>query len=182
MTWEALTAVATAFTGVVIVATVVVGARQLRLTRDTLDQLRRATQLEGTTRVMDDFMGPEFREARMFVTHELPAKMKDEAFRATISHMGSGDALVHKELTVLRTLERVGSYIKYGLLDGDIIYDVFSPVVMSMWERLQPVIEIHRREGGEGYWENFEYFYRAARRWHASQNSKAEYLKRSNFK
>jgi hypothetical protein len=80
MSWEALTAIATAFTGIVIAATVVVGARQLSLTRDTLDELRRATQLEGTMRVLDDLMGPEFRAAMLFVTNELPQKCKTNRF------------------------------------------------------------------------------------------------------
>jgi hypothetical protein len=181
MTWEALTAIATAFTGIVIAATVVVGARQLRLTRDTLDELRRATQLEGTMRVLDDLMGPDFRAAMLFVTNQLPAKMQEPSFRGTVSRMGAEDAETHKELTVLRTLERVGSYIKYGLLDGDVIYDVSIPVFITMWESLQPVIEIHRRERGEGFWENFEYLYRAAKRWREQSHTEADYLKDLKF-
>ena len=181
MSWEALTAMATAFTGIVIAATVVVGARQLRLTRDTLEELRRATQLEGTMRVLDDIMGPEFRAAMVFVANELPLRMQDESFRATVSRMGAEDAAIHKELTVLRTLERVGSYIKYGLLDGDVIYDVSIPVLISMWEKLQPVIEIHRRERGEGFWENFEYLYRASLAWRERSHSNDDYLKNLDF-
>jgi uncharacterized protein DUF4760 len=181
MTWEAVTALATAFTGVVIAATVVVGARQLRLTRDTLDELRRATQLEGTMRVLDDLMGPEFRAAMLFVTNELPLKMGNEAFRSTVSRMGAEDAATHQELTVLRTLERVGSYIKYGLLDGDVIYDVSIPVFINMWESLQPVIQIHRRERGEGFWENFEYLYRAGNAWRERSHAEEGYLKNLKF-
>jgi hypothetical protein len=181
MSWEALTAVATAFTGIVIAATVVVGARQLSLTRDTLDELRRATQLEGTMRVLDDLMGPEFRGAMLFVTNELPQKMQDESFRATVSRMGAEDSETHKELVVLRTLERVGSYIKYGLLDGDVIYDVSIPVLIAMWEKLQPVIRIHRRDRGEGFWENFEYLYRAAKRWRERSHTEEGYLKNLDF-
>ena len=180
MSWEALTAIATAFTGIVIAATVVVGSRQLRLTRDTLDELRRATQLEGTMRVLDDIMGPEFRAAMLFVANELPRKMEDESFRATVSRLGAEDSAVHKELTVLRTLERVGSYIKYGLLDGDVIYDVSVPVFIGMWESLQPVIEIHRRERGAGFWENFEYLYRAGLRWREASHGE-DYLKNLKF-
>ena len=181
MSWEAVTAIATAFTGAVIAATVVVGARQLRLTRDTLDELRRATQLEGTMRVLDDIMGSEFRDAMRFVTNDLPAKMQEEPFRATVSRIGAEDSATHKELTVLRTLERVGSYIKYGLLDGDVIYDVSIPVFISAWECLQPVIEIHRRERGEGFWENFEYLYRASIRWREQSRKDEGYLKNLKF-
>jgi len=181
MTWEALSAIATAFTGIVIAATVVVGARQLRLTRDTLDQLRRATQLEGTMRIMDDLMSPEFREAQRFVINDLPVKLNEPDFLATISRMGAWDPSVHKEITVLRTFERIGSYIKYGLLEGDVIYDVNGPII-GMWEKLQPVVKIHRAERGEGFWENFEYLYNAAERWRFDVHGKEEYLrKRADF-
>lgn len=181
MTWEALTAIATAFTGLVIAATVVVGARQLRLTRDTLDELRRATQLEGTMRILDDLMGPEFRESMVFVANELPRKMQEEGFRATVSRMGAEDTAVHKELIVLRTLERVGVYIKYGLLDGEVIYDVSLPVFISLWTSLQPVIEIHRRDRGEGFWENFEYLYRSAVAWHDKAHANEAFFKNLDF-
>ena len=177
MTWEALTAIATAFTGLVIASTVIVGARQLRLTRDTLDQLRRATQLEGTMRVMDYLIAPEFREAQRFVMNDLASKLKEPEFLATVPRLGAEDANVHKEITVLRTFERIGSYIKYGLLDGDVIYDISIPIICAMWERLQPVVKIHRAERGVGFWENFEYLYGAAARWRSQVHSETEYLR-----
>jgi len=42
--WEAVTAIGTVFTGLVILVTVLVGQRQLRATVDQLQQLRRASQ------------------------------------------------------------------------------------------------------------------------------------------
>lgn len=47
MGWDAIGAIAAGVTAAIIAATVIVGIRQLRLTRDTLEHLRRATQLEG---------------------------------------------------------------------------------------------------------------------------------------
>src|ERR1700692_2244898 len=79
--WEALTAIATAITAVVIAATVVVGYRQIRLTRDQLEHLRRSTQLDGTMKAFAEFDTPEFRQARLFVENEFPARMQQQRFR-----------------------------------------------------------------------------------------------------
>src|SRR5947209_15698469 len=148
MTWEALTAIATAFTGLVIGATVIVGARQLRLTRDTLDHLRRATQLEGAMKILDDITQPEFREAVRFVGNELPEKMNEPAFREELKTVGLADSNRHKELIVLRTFERVGVFVKLGLLDSGIIYDFAIPVIVATWQNLEEVVAIHRQAGG----------------------------------
>src|SRR5690348_9536417 len=71
MTWEAVSALAAVFTGLIIAATVIVGVRQLRLTQETLEHLRRATQLEGAMKIYADLNSPEFRESQLFVLNDL---------------------------------------------------------------------------------------------------------------
>jgi len=75
--WDAVTAISTAVTAVVIAATVVVGYRQIRLTGDQLQHLRRSTQLDGTMKLFAELSTPEFRAARLFVENELAARMQD---------------------------------------------------------------------------------------------------------
>jgi hypothetical protein len=53
--WEIVSAVATALTGIIILVTVVLGSHQLRVTNRQLEQLQRATQLEGTMKIFEDF-------------------------------------------------------------------------------------------------------------------------------
>lgn len=158
MNWEAVTAIGTVFTGLVILVTVILGRRQL-------DQLRRATQLEGTIAVFAELDGPAQSEARRFVQFELPARMKDEKFRGEVVLVGAADESVHKELLVLRTFERIGAYINEGLLEGSLFHRVASGRILGMWRCLGDVVEVHRESLGPWVWENFERLYRDTLRW-----------------
>lgn len=177
MTWEAISAIATAFTGVVIAATVLVGIRQLRLTRDTLDHLRRATQLDGAMQIFADLNTPQFRESQHFILRELALRMDEPEFREAVAHVGMADSRVHKELHLMRTFERIGAYVRNGLIDGNIIYDVSLPVIVGSWEELAEVVEIHRKSLGDGMWENFEYLYVGGKSW-KQQNRPQSYMRR----
>ncbi len=160
MTWEALTAVGTMLSALVIAVTVLLTARQLRITTQQLDHLRRATQLEGAMSIFADLSSPAFSEAQRFVTTELEQLMHDADFKKGVPLAGRADLTVHKEILFMRTWERIGAYVKHGLLDGEIIYDVALPVIKAGWDRLQDVIAIHREVIGPAMWENFEFIYK----------------------
>jgi hypothetical protein len=81
MSWEAITAIGSIGTGVVIFLTVIFARRQVELTRQQLHQLRQATQLEGAIAIYAELESQRVEAARMFVLLELPAKMKDPVFR-----------------------------------------------------------------------------------------------------
>jgi len=176
MTWEAVAAIATAISALVIAATVFVGIRQVRLTRDTLEQLRRATQLEGAMQIFADLNTPEFRESHYFIRNDLKVRMRsDPVFFETVKRVGIADSKVHQELLVMRTFERIGAYVRNGLIDGAIIYDVALPVIVSCWEELADVIRIHREAAGIGLWENFEYLYHEGKKWMQRERTEAHF-------
>ena len=163
--WEAITALATLGTGIAIVLTVLLGIRQLRLTGAHLAHLRRATQLEGAMKIFDDFFAPEFRSAMRFVINDLQKRMEDPEFRAGVSLIGAADDNVHKELSVLRSFERVGTFVKNGLIDGPIIYDLLLSVIFTTWDSLAEVVAIHRGIMGPALWENYEFLYNEGKHW-----------------
>jgi len=164
--WEAVTAISTLGTGVAIVLTVLLGIRQLRLTSAHLAHLRRATQLEGAMKIFDDIFSPPFREAMRFVLSDLSERMHDPSFKDETAHVGMADDKVHKELTVMRSFERIGTYVKNGLIDGPIIYDLVLPVIVSTWEALAEIVRIHRASYGQGLWERYEFLYRDGNQWY----------------
>jgi hypothetical protein len=51
VSWEALTAVASLFSSVVVLAAVLVAMRQVRVGAQQVEHLRKATQLEGTMKI-----------------------------------------------------------------------------------------------------------------------------------
>jgi len=166
--WGAITALSTAATAAIIAATVIVGVRQVRLTGVQLDNLRRATQLEGLMKIFDDLHNPTYLRARRFVATDLYKKLTDPVFRDEVS-LGiiwtKNPDEIHEELFVLRTFETIGSTVRHGLLDADAVLDTIAPSVIVPWEHLREVIEMQRAAMHPRMWENFEYLNTLASQW-----------------
>lgn len=166
--WGAVTALATAASAAIIAVTVVVGFHQVRLTRVQLDNLRRATQLDGLMKVFDDLHSPTYLRARRFVATDLYKKLTDPVFREEVS-LGiiwtKNPDEIHEELFVLRTYEAIGSTIRHGLLDADAVLDSIAPSVIASWEHLREVIKLQRVGIHARMWENFEYLNSLAVAW-----------------
>lgn len=156
--WEALAAIGSIASAVVIALTVVLGTRQLV-------QLRRAHQFEATRTVLLELVEPAFIDAYRFVWLELTDKLADNAFRHELGRIGLVDEKVHKEIILLRAFERIGTYVRNGLVDGNVVYPLYAPRVVSSWELLAPIIAVYREVGGIPFFENFEYLYQDCRRW-----------------
>ncbi len=170
--WEAVSAVATALTAVVILVTVVLGSHQLRITNEQLKQLKRATQLEGTMRIFEVLRGPQFAEALHFVSTEFAERMKDERFRDEAERAGV-DVSVHKERFVMRTYEEIGTYVRYGLLSGEPFFEYGGGVVIDAWDRLSDVVAASRSHGNAQLWVNFEYLSDHARTYFTKMGARA---------
>jgi hypothetical protein len=147
--WEALTAIGTIASAVVIAVTVVMAARQVKLTTDQLEQTRRATQFEAA---------------------RSPARLQDEEFFRGIAEIGLADDAVHQELYLLRALERIGPYVRFGLCDGEIIYGTYQARIIVSWELLKDVVAIHRQIAGPQFWVNAQYLYDDCVRWLSANN------------
>lgn len=159
ISWEAVTAIGTLFSGLVIAVTVVLGLRQLF-------QLRRATQLDGTMRIYAAFADPKFIEARSFVFAELPARMKDPAFVAELRSYPRISVEKHPELIVLNFLNMVGSLVRQGSLDGASVYEYAQYTIVRSWEILKDVVREQRVGCDNPYmWGMAELLYDNARDW-----------------
>ena len=167
LSWEAVSALAAVISALVVVGTVIIGVRQVRVAAQQVDALRRATQLEGTMTVFASLDSPELRSATEFVLNDLTNRIQDAAFRAEVPGLGLVDTAAHPETTVLRTFEDLGNYVKHGLVDGEVLLDSFAPVIIATWECLRGtgVIAIHRAARGDLLWENYERLYDAAVVW-----------------
>jgi len=123
MNWEAVGAISTAFTGLVILVTAIYAARQVQALNEQsralgtqIEHLRRATQLDGTLAVFEEIFSPNFLGAYRFVMHEFDERMKDDDFHAAALAPAPDDE-THKELQILRHMERIGTLIKNDLLE-----------------------------------------------------------------
>ena len=165
--WDALTAVSTAITALVIGATVIVGYRQIRVAGAQLEHLRRATQLQGTMAIFEEMTTPEATRQWEFVVNELAVRMRDPAFREVLGSERTPLEHDHPELGMLRRFEKLGTYVKSGLLDGDVLYDFFGGQWVLCWEILvvTGVIDLMRRTRGPELWENAQFVYEQSKRY-----------------
>jgi len=168
--WEALTAIGTIASAVVIAVTVVMAARQVKITTDQLEQTRRATQFEAARSVLLEMVEPKFVNAYRFLHHDLPARLQDEEFCRGIAEIGLADDAVHQEVYVLRALERIGTYVRFGLCDGEIIYGTYQARIIVSWELLSGVVAIHRQIAGPQFWVNAQYLHDDCVRWLSANN------------
>ncbi|HEY6357076.1 MAG TPA: hypothetical protein VIX35_02465 [Vicinamibacterales bacterium] len=159
MNWEAVTAIGTVFTGLVIFFTVIIGQRQIKVTLDQLRQLRRASQLDAANVIFAELASPAFLDARRFILNELPECLKDPKFHKELELVGRADENVHKELIVLRTFERIALYVEEELLDANLIRHLASGRIVDTWEGLAEVVAVHRRSFGVNTWQHFEGLY-----------------------
>jgi len=166
--WSAVSAIGTVVTGVIIAVTVIVGFHQLRLTRVQLEQLRRATQLDGAMKIFDNLQSEKYIEARHFVATELPRHLEDPVFRREVE-LGiiwtRNPGTMHEEQIVLRTFETIGSNVHEGLLDRDVIVNIAAIPIIVAWAHLEEVIGIQRHTIHPRMWENFERLHSDAVSW-----------------
>ena len=150
MSWEAVTAVSTAITTIILLLTVVLGRHQLTL-------LRASTQLEGIFRILHEVKSSRNDEARRFVLHDLPKALLDPRFVQEIID-GTDPEDRHKERIVLQLYEEVGAYLKFTLIDSDFLYCQAGPPALRCWEKLRPVVALYRKRSGPNVWDSYELF------------------------
>jgi hypothetical protein len=176
MSWEAVSAISTAFTGIVILLTVIYAAKQVSVLSEQskalaaqLEHLRRATQLDGTLAVFEEIFSDDYMNGYRFVMTEFEERMKDPTFHAEALE-NTPDVEKHKERQVMRHMERIGTLVKNDLLDGNVLVDFAGDVIEQTWVRLKPLALEHRREmGNERMWENFEFMALYVERWAATR-------------
>ena len=145
--WNALLSTATLL---VVAVAALAAMRQLRHLRDQ-------TGLMGQLKVLDDWRDPAFQRALDFVRLELSDRMKDPAFLAELDGPKI-DRARHPELDVCDWYEQVGSFLKYSLLNEDVVLDVSSSSAPALWRMLEPTIARMRVRRGDMLYENFEYW------------------------
>jgi len=155
VSWEAVTALASAATSVVVAATAVAALVQLR-------HLRQSNQLEALLTILRMPYDHVLNDAFNFCHHDLQERLKDPEFLPSLDIVPV-DRQVHKELWVLDYYERIGSYMKYCLIEPEVYLDSSSPE--RYWNLTKPVVKRLRARSGPYVYENFEYLVALARPW-----------------
>ena len=167
MDWTALTAMATAFTGIVILVTVFTGLRQLR-------HLQQATQLDGMLKLFQELDSPTLLESIEYVRFKLPHQVKDPAYFAELTSMRVQQN--HPAYVVLRWLEKLGTLVRYGLIDPKPLFALNSPDYQHSWAVLRSIVRRRAVElGAPVPFDNAEYLCVSAWRWWREKYGQAAY-------
>ena len=157
MTLELWNTIAAWLTLIVIAATAIAAVFQLR-------HMRAGNDLQGLLKVLEMAYEPAVQDAFDYLTSVYPQKMTDPAYLKELE-MDPVDSHVHKELIACEYYERLGSYVKNGLISADFYLDCSSP--QMYWEILAPIVAILRKQRGCSAYENFEYLVVLERQWNA---------------
>lgn len=146
MSWEAISAVSSAVTAVIITVTALVAVVQIR-------HLRSSNRLAAALELFHEM--DELGHVRTYVATELPGRMKDPAYRAELA-MGQINRDVHLEVRLGNYWEKYGLLLRNGLLDRQLFVDWGAVSCLRDWKALREVTRAIRGEHGE-LWRDFEY-------------------------
>jgi hypothetical protein len=162
MSVELVNTIATLGTFVVIAATAIAAIVQLR-------HMRGSNQITALNELRETMETPDFQAASHFVASELPAKLRDPAFRYQVVHRfartDENGLLVTRINSLGNFYESMGLLVKTGLVEQKLVMEMWSSNVTLDWANLAPVAAMARRSAGDALWENFEYLAVLAQDW-----------------
>ena len=142
MSWEAVTALATVTSSVIVAVAAVVQIRHLRA----------GNQLEAILRIYDDFNSTEMLAARRYCLTELPGELENETARAALLS-GEIDPRLSR---VGNFANEIGALLVDGFIDERLIWPLV-PLTARIWRIVAPVTYDWRRRRPDPVWSDFEY-------------------------
>lgn len=159
MSAEWVTAIATVGTFVVIAASAGAALFQLR-------HMRSSNQIVALTEIRETLESPEFLAAMKYVHYEFPGLLHDPDVRMRLIAPGP----MANEFVAVRTVcgffEQFGAFVKRGIIDAELVCDLYGPPVLTNWEIVAPFIANRRAAlNFPSLYENFEYFAVLSKGW-----------------
>jgi len=150
MSAEWVTAIATAGTLVVIATSATTAVVQLR-------HIGRSNQIALLTSFNSEVGSPEFLRAFQFVNQTLPErKLTLEELRALAEASFTGE--FHAIRRVANVYESMGAFVAAGILEKEIICNLFGVNILNAWRSTAPIATLIREATARPQaWENFEY-------------------------
>jgi len=150
MSLEVWTALAQIGTFVVIALTAIAALIQL-------SHLRTANVISATNSFLEEYEGPENREAFSFVRAQLAHRLDDPDFRKDYE-VRNLDRTQHPETAVLNFFDKWGAYYRQGAIDREMFMRLNAGLVLRHWRQLEPVVAILAEQDGSNVaFEQFEY-------------------------
>lgn len=149
MNAEWVTAIATAGTFVVIAASAIAALLQLR-------HMRSGNQIAAYNECRETMDSVTFRDALYFIRTKLPERLTDAAACEAIVRGGLAGEYGDIRL-VANLFESMRLFVRTGMMDQRIACQLWSGIVLNVWNVLRPLTAVIRANISEGVWINFEY-------------------------
>ena len=117
--------------------------------------MRSSNQIAVLTEFREELFTHEFGSALEFV-RGLSARLDDPKVRAQLQQEPFPPEL-RQFLRISDLYENLGCYVKRGILDKDLVCDLWPAVVLNTWRTMALAIVVARRTRGPAFMENFEY-------------------------
>lgn len=167
MSLELANTLATFATFLVIAATAIAAIVQLR-------HARSSNQIAALNELSEKVQTSEFQAADHFIQTHLAEKLRDPAFRHQSIVPSATTDEVRPILTMVRIVgnyyERMGVFVKTGLVDRELAMQMWAGTIIRTWEALETYAALLRRTRGDGLWENFEFLTVLAQDWMAEHS------------
>jgi hypothetical protein len=154
MSLELVNTLATFGTFLVIAATAIAAVVQLR-------HARSSNHIAALNELRETMETPQFQAAQHFIDTQLTAALQNPAFRYSLATPEARTDEMRPLWEHLRAIgnfyEGMGVLVKTGLVDRELVSQIWADQVNTAWEKLGPVAAIARRRTGDALWENFEY-------------------------
>ncbi len=165
MSLELWNTLATVGTFLVISATALAAIVQLR-------HMRGGNQIAVLTELRASLQTPEYLKAVHYIYSELPARMKDPAFRYQLANRTARTVENNEQISNAEIVgdfyENMGVLAKTGLVDRRLLMDIHSAIILDAWNALSDVTAILRAHYGRVIYENFEYLVVLSEDWNAA--------------
>jgi Domain of unknown function (DUF4760) len=162
MSLELVNTLATFGTFLVIAATAIAAIVQLR-------HARSSNHIAALNELRETMETPQFQAAQHFMETQLAARLQDPAFRYSVTAPSARTDEMRPQWEMVRAIgnfyEGMGVLVKTGLVDKELVSQIWADQVRRAWERLAPIAAIARRSAGDGLWENFEYLTVLQQKW-----------------
>jgi hypothetical protein len=119
-----------------------------------LQHIQGSNQVTALDEFRDALESPQYR-AGVLLGVDMAKRMDEASSRRELE----GDPLpewAQPMLYLFRLFETLGTYVKYGILNERVVFDLWSTIFINNWERLVPAIIVMRRSRGDSFMENFE--------------------------
>jgi hypothetical protein len=123
--------------------------------------MRGRNHIAALNELRETMESTDFQVAQHFVQGELSAKLQDPVFRYGVvmpsARTDETRALNAKINAIGNFYEGIGALVTAGLVERELVLQIWGDNVVTAWEKLAPVAAMARRGKGDVLRENFEY-------------------------